>query len=194
MKKIIFGFRYLYHKLFSGFYHLGWRVAFGPNVRVTNPNFIYLGDFVSLDNGCEIAVINSHYKYSYDFYNPALIIGDGVGISKGSIIFALKKIHIKNNVMIGPYSFIADYDHSYYDINKPITHQPLMNINPVVIEEGVWIGAHANICSGVTIGKNSVIGAGSVVTKNIPPYSLAVGVPAKVVKQYNFQTKEWERA
>ena len=194
MKKIKFVLRYFYHKLFSGFYHLGWKVAFDRNVRVTNPKYISLGDYVSLDIDSELAVINGHYKYSYDYRNPALIIEAGVGIGKGTIIFALKSIRIKKNAMIGPYCFIADYDHGYQDVTKPIVHQPLTNINPVIIEEGAWIGAHATICSGVTIGKNAVIGAGSVVTKDIPSNSLAVGIPAEVIKRFNFKTKSWERS
>jgi len=193
MKKIKFVLRYFYHKLFSGFYHLGGRVLFEDNVKVTNPNFIYLGNGVSLNNNCEIGVIKDNLDHFNNTQTPILEIEDGVGISKGAVIVALKCIQIKKNTMIGPYCFIADYDHSYQDVNKPIVHQPLMNINPVVIEEGVWIGAHVSICSGVTIGKNSVIGAGSVVTKNIPSYSVAVGVPAKIIKKYNFKIKCWEK-
>jgi len=193
MKKILFLVRYLKHRLFTRFNHLGWRVTFDRNVRIINPEYMHLGDYVSLDMDSELAVINGHYKYSYNYRNPALIIENGVGIGKGTIIFAVKSIRIKKNVMIGPYCFIADYDHGYEDVNRPVVHQRLMNIKSVVIEEGAWIGAHATICSGVTIGKNAVIGAGSVVTKDIPPYSVAVGVPAKVIKRFNSETKRWER-
>jgi len=63
----------------------------------------------------------------------------------------------------------------------------------IIIEDECWIGANAVITAGVTIGKHSVIAAGSVVTKNIPPYSVAVGNPARVIKQYNFETKQWLR-
>jgi acetyltransferase-like isoleucine patch superfamily enzyme len=67
------------------------------------------------------------------------------------------------------------------------------DIREVVIEENVYIGSNSVILPGVTIGKNSVIGAGSVDTKDIPPFSLAVGNPARVVKQYVSETGRWER-
>jgi len=64
---------------------------------------------------------------------------------------------------------------------------------PIVIEDEAWIGANAVITAGVTVGKHSVVAAGAVVTKDIPPYSIAVGNPARVIKRYNFETGIWEK-
>ena len=75
---------------------------------------------------------------------------------------------------------------------KSYMRQPLVS-KPVSIGDGCWIGEKVCILPGVTIGKKCVIGAGSVVTKSIPDYSIAVGNPAKVVKQYNFETQHWEK-
>ena len=74
----------------------------------------------------------------------------------------------------------------------PILKQKIKQIGTVVIGEGSWLGE--NVCViGANVGKNCVIGANSVVTKDIPDYSVAVGVPAKVIKSYNFSSKKWEK-
>jgi len=64
---------------------------------------------------------------------------------------------------------------------------------PIVIEDEAWIGANVVVLAGVTIGKHCIIAAGSVVTKDVPPYSVAVGNPARVLKKYNPETKNWEK-
>jgi acetyltransferase-like isoleucine patch superfamily enzyme len=64
-------------------------------------------------------------------------------------------------------------------------------VSEIVVEDGVWIGGGAIITAGVHIGRNAVVGAGAVVTKDVPPYSVAIGNPAKVVKQYDFELKKW---
>lgn len=193
MEKIFTALRYLKHLLFSGFYHLGWPVVFRKDVQINNAGKIYLGKNISLDQDCELNVIDNYQNFRYNYSKPIIKIEENVGISKGTLISAVRSIHIKKNAMIGQFCFIGDYDHSYKDIDKPIVVQPLININPVVIKEGTWIGAHVTIVSGVTIGRNTVIGANSVVTKDIPDYSIAVGVPAKVIKKFNFKTRNWDK-
>lgn len=193
MEKIISIICYIKHYLFSGFYHLGWPVVFKKNVQINSPRSIYIGNNVVIDTDCTLNVVDHHQSYKYNYPKPIIKIENNVGISKGTFISAVRLIHIKRDVMIGPHCFIGDYDHSYKNINKPIVKQPLANIKPVVIEEGAWIGAHVTVVSGVTIGKNSVVGANSVVTNNIPNYCLAAGVPAKVIKKFNFKKKNWEK-
>lgn len=193
MEKSISIIRYIRHFLFSRFYHLGWHVVFRRNVQINGSRNIYIGNNVVLDFDCVLNVLNHHGKHQYGYKKPIIRIDDNVGLTKGTFISAVLSVHIKKDVMIGPYCFIGDYDHDYKDITKPISGQPLKNIKPVVIEEGSWIGAHVTIASGVNIGKNSVIGANSVVTKDIPEYSVAVGIPAKVVKKYDKKHKIWKR-
>lgn len=90
-------------------------------------------------------------------------------------------IWIGNDVFIGLYVLIVCYDHCFSDSVKPIAEQGYTS-GKIVIEDDVWIGSHVVITNNVTIGKGSVIGAGAVVTHDIPPYSVAVGVPAKVIR------------
>ena len=93
---------------------------------------------------------------------------------------------------LGQHVFVAGFNHGYADAHKNSSEQAL-DIRPTIIEEEAHIGANSVVLAGVTIGKRSQVGAGSVVTKNIPPYSIAVGNPAKVIKTYNHETQQWER-
>ena len=90
-------------------------------------------------------------------------------------------IKIGNNVRIAPNVMIISANHVFDNPDIPICQQG-MDVKPITIEDDVWVAGRVNIMAGVTIGKGSVIGAGSVVTKDVPPYSVAVGVPAKVIK------------
>ena len=88
--------------------------------------------------------------------------------------------------------YISDNLHNYEDINAPVHSQAIKQLNPVIIGEVSWLGE--NVCIiGASVGKQSVIGANSVVTKDIPDYCVAVGAPAYIIKRYNFETKQWER-
>ena len=80
----------------------------------------------------------------------------------------------------------------YTDINTPISDQQV-ETKPIVIEDEVWIGANAVVTAGVTVGKHSIVAAGCVVVKEVPPYTIVGGNPAKPLKHYNFDTKAWER-
>ena len=99
---------------------------------------------------------------------------------------------IGNNVIFAQNIVASALNHEYRDPNQPIQAQPILK-SLIVVEDDCWIAANAVITAGVRIGKHSVVAAGAVVTKNIPPYSVAVGNPAKVLKQYNFETKDWVR-
>ncbi len=109
-----------------------------------------------------------------------LIIGDGTFINQRVYFDATAPITIGKYCDIGYKVVFATAKHELR--SDGITNRPVAPSDPIVVEDHVWIGCNAIILSGVTIGKNSVVGAGSVVTKSIPPNSLAVGVPAKVIQ------------
>jgi acetyltransferase-like isoleucine patch superfamily enzyme len=92
------------------------------------------------------------------------------------------RITIGNYVRIASHVIIIAGNHRFDDTDKPICEQGV-EFAPITIEDDVWIAGRVSITAGVTIGKGSVIGGGSVVTRDIPPYSVAVGVPAKVIKR-----------
>jgi len=87
---------------------------------------------------------------------------------------------------------LSGLNHGYEAIDTPIRLQKVTTTQ-IVIEDEVWIGANAVLTAGITVGKHSVIAGGSVVVKNVPPYCVVGGNPAKILKQYNADTKQWER-
>lgn len=120
-----------------------------------------------------------------------LEIGDGCAIGHLNHIYCTGSIVIEDEVLTADKVYISDNLHSYTDIGTPILRQPVKQLNPVTIGAGAWLGE--NVCViGASVGRGSVIGANSVVTKNIPDYCVAVGVPARVIKRYNPQTERWE--
>ncbi|WP_222845120.1 acyltransferase [Halomonas nanhaiensis] len=108
-------------------------------------------------------------------------------------VFAQGRVSIEDNVGFGPNVFINDASHGLGSVNVAFKYQPLSGPYPITIGKGCWIGANVVIMPGVNIGMYSVIGANSVVTKNIPAYSIAVGAPAKVIKQWNMEAQTWKR-
>ena len=113
-------------------------------------------------------------------FTPGLSIGDTSGVGIMCEVNGL--VTIGNNVMMGPEVVIYSQSHKYDRIDIPMCEQGFSEYKEVVIGDDVWIGRRAIIMPGVHIGKGCIIGAGAVVTKNIPDYSVAAGVPARVVK------------
>jgi acetyltransferase-like isoleucine patch superfamily enzyme len=108
-------------------------------------------------------------------------IKEHVHISRGSYVNGIGNVIIGNDCMIGPNVIIISGTHNYNDVTIPIRKQGSLK-KQIVIEDNVWLAANVNVMPGVTIGEGSVIGAGAVVTKDIPSFSIAVGVPARIIK------------
>jgi acetyltransferase-like isoleucine patch superfamily enzyme len=128
-----------------------------------------------------------------------LQFGDNVELNDYVHIAAVERVLIGNNVLIASKVFITDHGHGSYsgenqsDPEVPPTRlqRPLIS-KPVVIEDNVWLGEYVTILPGVTIGRGTVVGAMSVVTKDIPAGSIAVGSPARVIKTFNKETRVWD--
>lgn len=117
-------------------------------------------------------------------------IGHRTRIGIGSVLIG--PITIGNDVRIAQHVVMSGLNHSYEDINLPISRQGVTT-KPIAIDDETWVGANVFIAAGVSIGKHCVIAGGSVVTKSIPDYSIVVGNPAKIIKQYNSNTGGWEK-
>jgi len=115
---------------------------------------------------------------------------DGAIVGIGSVVIG--PVQLGENAACSQHCFIGGQSHHYEDISKNFLRQGF-ETKEVIIQHDVWIGSNSVILCGVKIGNNSVIGGGSVVTEDIPPYCVAVGNPARVIKKYDFKTSQWVR-
>lgn len=112
--------------------------------------------------------------------HPKIYIGAHTYINRNTFLDAIESLRIGQNCAIGPNCYITDHDHGS-DLKLPPLKQPMI-AKPTQIGNSVWIGANVTILKGVTIGDRTIVGAGSVVTRDLPANAIAVGVPAKVIK------------
>ena len=162
-------------------------------IEIRGKKFIEFGENLTTGTGCRIEAI--------PFYSPKMIIkfGKNIEINDYVHIAGISSVIIGDNVLIASKVFISDIQHGCYSGDEMHDHPDVppgdrsLSSKDVLIEENVWIGESAVVLAGVTIGKGSIIGANSVVSKSIPPYVIAVGCPAKVIKKFNFKTQQWEK-
>jgi acetyltransferase-like isoleucine patch superfamily enzyme len=117
-------------------------------------------------------------------------IGDNSRIGISNVLIG--PVNIGNHVIIAQNVVMSGLNHGYEDIHTPIRLQPCTT-SPITIGNDSWIGANAVITAGVQIGKHVIVAAGSVVTKNVPDFSIVAGNPARIIKQYNEITQSWEK-
>ena len=113
--------------------------------------------------------------------NGRIRLGQRVYLSRGVTVGAVGLVEIGDFTLVGPGSYITDADHRFSEQTLPVPDQGMSSQGATVIEDNVWLGANVVVTSGVRIGRRSVIGANSVVTRDVPQFSIAAGVPAKVV-------------
>jgi lipopolysaccharide O-acetyltransferase len=155
---------------------------------------IKLGDNFTSGVGCRIDAFPVQGKEDL-----CLTIGKDVQINDYVHIASINSVTIGDNVLMASKIYISDHDHGFYGQEGkhdspmiPPNERALSN-SPVIIEDNVWIGQSVSVLKGVTIGFGSIIGANSVVTKDIPAHCIAVGSPAKVIRTYDFESKQWKK-
>jgi acetyltransferase-like isoleucine patch superfamily enzyme len=150
---------------------------------------VSLGNSVSLRNGAWLNVAAESITGE-----PVIVIEDNCAIGTDSIISAKNLIHVERDVLIAQSVLIVDHNHAYEDINTPIVQQGVTEGGTIRIGQGSWIAHGAVILcprGELVIGRNCVIAANSVVTQSVPDYSLAAGYPARVIRQYDPETRSW---
>jgi acetyltransferase-like isoleucine patch superfamily enzyme len=120
-------------------------------------------------------------------------IGRKVLLGRGSMISAQSQLEIGDFGLIGPNCCFSNADHQLEDLYSPFIEQGAVSTRPLIIEENCWFGYGALVPKGITIGRGSIVGAGSVVLKDIPPFCVAVGNPARIVKFYDFAQNSWRQ-
>lgn len=160
----------------------GTHVYLGSGTRLKGHRHIYIhGRFVAMENN-RIEAIESHGGLHFA---PKLIVGDNVSMECDCHIGCINEVRIGSRVLMASRVYISDHSHggtTLADIRIPPNDRPVISKGSVIIEDDVWLGEGVAVMPGVRIGHSSVIGANAVVTKDIPPFSLAVGVPARVIK------------
>lgn len=147
-------------------------------VQIKNPERLSLGENVIVQRG----TILHCGGMAWCNYSGGLSVGNNVYIGPYCVLFGAGGIKIGNNVLIAPSVVVTSHQHTFKSTGKLIREQP-EDFDAVVIEDDVWIGSNAIILPGVTIGKGTVIGAGAVVTESVPPGIVAVGMPARVIRE-----------
>ncbi len=161
-----------------------------PSVELRNAKFIRCSNDAAIGENSKLLCVA---KYNGVEFEPKIEIGKNFHATRKLVIQCAYKVIIGDNVLVASNVFIIDYNHGLSPETESYLDNSLELSDGVFIEDGVWIGNSAIILPGVRIGKKSIIGAGSVVSSDIPSYSLAVGVPAKVIKRYDFKSKSWKK-
>lgn len=172
-----------YKFLFS---QIGEKSRIFKPLKITNPKYMTLKSRVVINKYSWLLTIQINEK------KPELIFDDDVIIGHFNHITCVNRVYIGKNVLTADRVYITDNYHGYEDINMPISKQPVKSKGEVIIGDETWIGDNVSIIS-CKIGKHCIIGANSVVNRDIPDYCIAAGAPAKIVKRYNFQSKKWEK-
>lgn len=142
-----------------------------PSKKLVIGKRAIIEDYVIINNGMGDVMIGDYSK----MLSRTMLVGP---------------VSIGNKVVLGSNSRVTGLTHNYQDVHIPIDDQGV-TASVTVIEDDVWIGGNCCINQGIRIGTHVIVGAGSVVTKDIPSYSVAVGNPARVIKSYDFETKQW---
>lgn len=147
-----------------------------PPARVTSPECIFIGDGVVILEHAWLSVVRA-----LPGVTPRLEIGDRVRLGRFTSIACVGSVVIHEDVLFSDGVFIGDTYHRYDELGKPVSEQPMSEPRQVEIGSGSFIGIRAIVLSGVSIGRHAYVGAGAVVTKDIPDYAVAVGNPARVI-------------
>lgn len=182
MKKIISLFLSMRVRIYTGilkgqFRGWGQGSRLEPPAKISGHSLIDVGRNVHI---CSYAWLNA--KDDKGEGKPTLKIGNGTYIGRFVQINAWQNVIIEDNVLIADRVFISDADHIYENITKPIMLQGDQYRGTVCLKQGCWLGIGVVIMPGVTIGRNAIVGANSVVTKDVPDFTVVAGCPAKIIK------------
>lgn len=190
-----------YPSLFS---QVGRGVLFGRNLNLRHPKKISLGDAVVITDNCVLDArgaantgisLGNKVILSQDVLlickDGNITVGNHVGMGANTGIYAVagNTVHLGDHVLLGPYTYIGGHSYHFDRLDIPISEQGLNPRGGTTVEDGAWIGARATLMDGVTIHQGAIVAAGAVVTKDVPPYAIVAGVPARII-QYRGQTPD----
>lgn len=178
-------------RLYTLIFFRGSRLVRFP-IEVRGKKYIDFGNELTTGKGCRIEA------FPYNKESKIIQLGKNIEMNDYVHIAGIGSVVIGNDVLIASKVYISDIQHGTYSGESIHSHpnsipkKRELSSKPVLIEDKVWIGDNVAIMPGVTIGKGCVIGANSVVSKSIPANCIAVGIPAKIIKKFNFESNKWE--
>lgn len=162
----------------------------GKPLIVSGMKYVTIGKGVRFYKGCRLQCWPG---YGGEICHPEMIISDGCVCEWGVTFLCTDDLFVGNDTIFAANVLVTTENHGMNpEFDQAYMHQPLISA-PVKIGKKCWIGQNAVILPGVEIGDRCIIGANSVVSHSIPSYSIAAGIPAKVIKRYNFETHRWDR-
>jgi acetyltransferase-like isoleucine patch superfamily enzyme len=166
---------------------LGRRSIIFKPIALTNPQNIHIGYDVAIHSHGWLLTMSLPGRQP-----PKLVIGDGSDIGNFNHITCVNHVEIGAKVLTADGVHISDNSHGYENPALPIMDQAVLSKGPVIIGAGTWIGENVSVLS-CRIGRNCVIGANAVVTKDIPDFCVVAGVPGRVIKQFYSKSSTWKR-
>ena len=185
---MIVGTWYLFRSIYSQWNRLQLQKS-GMDIIVSYPCELRGGKYITCGKGVFLGpngILSAWDFFQGMRYTPQIIIGNNVTIGTGFHISAVSKIVIDDNVLTGKYVTIVDNGHGFAtkeDMKIAPIKRKLRLYDSVIIGKNVWIGDKVTIVGNINIGEGAIIGSNSVVTRDVPPYSVAAGVPAMIIKQ-----------
>jgi acetyltransferase-like isoleucine patch superfamily enzyme len=161
----------------GAFAEFGTHTVLEPPIRTSGERRIALGDRVFVGRGSWIPVVG-------DDGDVALSIGHGTSIAGACVLSAAERVRIGERVLFASNVYVSDHHHAFEDPSRPVIEQGIISPRPVEICDGAWLGENVVVGPGVRIGRGAVVGANAVVLQDVPDYSVAVGVPARVVRTF----------
>lgn len=155
----------------------GERSVLQPPIRLVAEERISIGSGVYVGSGSWLQVLGESTNA------VAIEIGDRTSIAGQCVVSAALRVELGCDVLLARNVYIADHSHRFDDVGVPVLAQGVADLAPVEICDGAWLGQNVVVCPGVRIGRGAVVGANSVVKDDVPDYSVAVGAPARVVRE-----------
>ena len=177
--------RYPFCKLIYKEY--GFKSLIYRPIRLSGRKYISLGKSVNIWKSARIECISD---WEGAKFTPNLKIGDNTSFEQNAHITCAGNIEIGHDCVFLGYAMVTNIDHDYRELNKNVLRQKII-VSDVKIGNYCFVGMNAKIFPGVTIGDNAIIGANSVVTHDVPSFSVVAGAPARIIKRYDFGKKEW---
>lgn len=180
-----FFYSFLYRYLFRS---IGKGSFVSPFIYPLGLECVTLGSNSSIQRHTRLYALK---RYGAQDFQPEINIGNNVSVGLGCTLSCVNRIHLCDDVTVGDKVYIADSRHDFSNVSFSVRDQPLLP-GSIFIGRGAWLGYGAFLAGDIVIGEHAVVGANSVVTKSVAPYTVVVGAPARPIRRFNHEVNKWE--